>query len=65
MPVLITSCPVSEKPNKGPLRAQTITTTQQTRHVVGAPAARATALDAVANFRSGVGNTKGEARLVS
>ena len=52
VPVLITSCHVSEKPKKGPLAAQMIITKQQIRNVIGAPAARATPLDAVANIRS-------------
>ena len=35
VPVLITNCHVSEKPKKGPLAAQTITTMQQIRKVAG------------------------------
>jgi hypothetical protein len=52
VPVLITNCQVSEKPKKGPLTAQTITTTVQIKKALGAPAARETALEAFVKARS-------------
>ena len=39
VPVLMTSCYVSEKPNNGPLTAQTITTLTARIKVVARPAA--------------------------
>ena len=52
VPVLMTSCQVSENANIGPLAAHAITIRQQIRNVIGAPAARATAFEAVVNTRS-------------
>jgi hypothetical protein len=42
VPVLMTSCHVSEKPNSGPVAAQATTTSTQAAKVTGRPAARAT-----------------------
>jgi hypothetical protein len=42
VPVFMISCHVSEKPNIGPLAAQTIITARQTANASGFPAAWAT-----------------------
>ncbi len=39
VPVLITSCQVSEKPNSGPVAAQTTTTSAAVRNAQGDPTA--------------------------
>src|SRR5215212_2752814 len=43
VPVLMTSCQVSEKPKNGPVTAQTIMSTTESANVRGFPVARATA----------------------
>ena len=50
VPVLMTSCHVSENPNKGPLAAQTTTIAQLAMKVRGEPAPRATPLEAAVNI---------------
>ena len=50
VPVLMTSCHVSEKPNKGPLTPQATTIAQLATKVRGEPAPRATPLEAAVNI---------------
>ena len=49
VPVLMINCHVSEKPNNGPVIAQTTTTPTQVMNVVGVPAAWATAFAILVN----------------
>src|SRR4051812_47062689 len=49
VPVLMTSCHVSEKPKNGPLTAQTITMAQQAMKVGGRPAKCETVLAILVN----------------
>jgi len=52
VPVLITSCQVSENLKIGPLAAQARTTSTQTRKACGLPVTRAVALANLANSLS-------------
>ncbi|MDT4856839.1 hypothetical protein FQZ97_912420 [compost metagenome] len=62
VPVLITSCHVSEKPKNGPATAQATTTTTQTRKAAGLPVQRATVLAKESKSRSmRVSSSRGDA----
>src|SRR5690348_10857690 len=68
VPVLMTNCQVSEKPNKGPVTAQTSTTSAARMNVLACPAARdvrfATTPKSLAtllgSLRSSIGGSCGE-----
>ncbi len=61
VPVLITSCQVSEKLNSGPVTAQTTTSTTHARKAAGLPVTWAVQLAKRANLRSNIGQAQAEA----